>query len=42
MKLVKITDNFAIFRDKNQIITKPLTEQAKSVLYYYNRLPANR
>lgn len=42
MKLIKITDNFVIFKDKNKIISKPLNLDAKRVLDWNNRnIPAN-
>ena len=42
MKLIKITNNFAIFRDGNQIISKPLNQQAQAILDWNNKnIPAN-
>ena len=43
MKLIKITNNFAIFKEGNQIISKPLNQQAQAVLDWNNRnLAANQ
>lgn len=42
MQLIKITNNFAIFRDGNQIISKPLNQQAQAILDWNNKnIPAN-
>ena len=43
MQLIKITNNFAIFKDGTQIISKPLNQQAKAILNWNNRnLAANQ
>lgn len=37
MQLIKTTDNFAIFRDGERIIAKPLNPMARKVLNWTNR-----
>lgn len=43
MELVKVTNQHAIFKQGNQIIMKPLDEEAKAILDWNNKnIPANQ
>ena len=41
MEFVKIVNNTAIYKTKKRIISKPISQEAKQILDYYNRIPAN-
>ena len=41
MKLVKITQDFAIFKHGKQIIAKPITPQARKIHWNNRNIPAN-
>jgi len=41
IKLIKIVKDRVIYRVGNDIINVPLTPQAKEILRYYQKLPAN-
>lgn len=42
MELVRLTQDFAIFKDGKRYIAKPLTRQARKVLDWNNKnIPAN-
>lgn len=43
MKIVKMTRNWAIIKDGDRIIRRPISEQARKIMdWHYKNTPANK